>query len=488
METQIFNERKCAEQACASKKDRREEKWQTLYESLSLKWGEPLSGDIVSALRELYSIYTVETVKWYANLFDAEIGGFYYSNSARDFDEVTYNGAKYKLLPDLESTYQGDGFFYSSLVESDADSPLPRWVGDKIVRFVKGLQDKENGYFYHPQWGKELTDKLLGRRGRDLQWAVRLLRRYGSMPTYDTPLGTKGDGILADGSLADMEGAYCYCGKEDSEKADQGVAPHLVDKESFEKYLSEIEITFEKNKTSYSVGNRFEAQGLQILARDKVLAACGADYSLCDILKKWFDDRFNHKLGIWCEAERVGYCEVNGILKITAAYNNIRRPLPDHVASMKAAISLIMSDEDPVHVCSVLNPWYAITLIRENASKYLSDEKKETVSHQLSELGRELVTHYPELIRATVKKLKLFQKSDGSFSYYENNTAFCSQGMPVAHGAPDEGDLNATNICNFGIIGHIFAGLGENALPLFSADDRREYIKILEQNANKKRS
>lgn len=460
------------------------QRWDDLSAKLSEKYGKELGEDIVSSLRDLYSIYTVDVAKWYANLFDPEIGGYYYSNSGRDFDEATYNGVTYKLLPDIESTYQGDGFLHSSLVEKSSVQ-VPAWYIEKIVKFVKGLQDKETGYFYHPQWGKEHTDKFLSRRGRDLQMAVRILARYGSAPTYDTPLGTPGDGILPDGTPADMNGAYRYKAAIPEEKgeANRMVAPHLVDKESFEKYLAEIAVIYDKDKSSYSVGNHFESQGPQILARDEVLRAEGANYSLCDILKNWFDDRFNPKTGIWSASEKVGYTEVNGILKIAATYNKIQRPLPDPVTSMRTAISIITSDEDPVHVCSVLNPWYALSIIRENVEKFVSNEKNGELYQLVEDVRLELVNHYPELIRATVRKLQLFRKPDGSFSYYENNTAFCSQGLPVAHGAPNEGDLNATNICNFGIIGHIFHGLGVEALPLFTEADRLEYIKILEENA-----
>ena len=484
METKSLVNESCAKTRRAQDNIVMEEKWRTLEAEISEKWGKDLSADIVAAFRELYSIYKSDIVKWYANLFDPEIGGYYYSNSGRDTDKTVYNGKTYPLLPDLESTYQGDGFLYCSLVDTDVAERAPAWYAEKIVRFVKGLQNKENGYFYHPQWDKEEVDSKLSRRGRDLQWAVRLLERYGSSPTYDTPLGTLGDGLLADGTPADMNGAYRYvpATKEELERSKSYVAPHLVDKESFEKYLSGIEIGFEKNNTSYTIGNHFEAQGLQILARDKVLSEGGADYSLCDILKKWFDDRFYPETGLWCPSPRIDYLDVNGVLKITAAYNNIRRPLPDAAASMRAAISVILSDKSPGHVCSVLNPWYAISMISENVKKYTPAEDKEALSAKIEEILRELVSRYPEMIRATTRKLKLFQKPDGSFSYYENNTAFCSQGMPVAKGAVNEGDLNATNICQFGIVGHIFNSLGVRPIPIFTEADRLEYVNILEKN------
>ena len=116
MRIETLNVESCGVEArCVDRK--RDEEWTMLYNSLVPALGETLASDIVEALKELYSIYTVDVVKWYANLFDPDIGGYYYSNSARDFDEASYNGVNYRLLPDLESTYQGDSFLYSSLVE-----------------------------------------------------------------------------------------------------------------------------------------------------------------------------------------------------------------------------------------------------------------------------------------------------------------------------------------------------------------------------------
>ena len=40
--------------------------------------------DITSATKKLYSLYTPNTVDWFASLYAPGVGGFYYSNSARD--------------------------------------------------------------------------------------------------------------------------------------------------------------------------------------------------------------------------------------------------------------------------------------------------------------------------------------------------------------------------------------------------------------------
>ena len=40
---------------------------------------------------------------------------------------------------------------------------LPEWMGERIVKFTKGLQHP-NGYFYHPQWTVEDTGPYKNRK------------------------------------------------------------------------------------------------------------------------------------------------------------------------------------------------------------------------------------------------------------------------------------------------------------------------------------
>ena len=66
------------------------------YKSLESARGKATA----DAVRDFTGIYTDGIYKWLAGLWDGEIGGFYYSNSARDTDGY---------LPDIESTAQAIG-------------------------------------------------------------------------------------------------------------------------------------------------------------------------------------------------------------------------------------------------------------------------------------------------------------------------------------------------------------------------------------------
>ena len=99
---------------------------------MSNKWEQLeriASPEVVAALKKLNAYFDGRKIaEWAANLYDPEVGGFYYSNSARDNEGYA---------PDLESTCQilhlltGNGGYKSS------DDALPDDIKQKIVDFVK---------------------------------------------------------------------------------------------------------------------------------------------------------------------------------------------------------------------------------------------------------------------------------------------------------------------------------------------------------------
>ena len=50
----------------------------------------PLMGeDAVAEIRKIYSMFDHRMLIWYAGLWEPEIGGFYFSNSARDYEGIS---------------------------------------------------------------------------------------------------------------------------------------------------------------------------------------------------------------------------------------------------------------------------------------------------------------------------------------------------------------------------------------------------------------
>ena len=71
----------------------KEQMWQRLADEAAKKGGD---GDaIVEAYKELYSVHSDRICSWLGGLFDPEIGGFYYSNSARDNEYHEIDGVKH---------------------------------------------------------------------------------------------------------------------------------------------------------------------------------------------------------------------------------------------------------------------------------------------------------------------------------------------------------------------------------------------------------
>ena len=454
------------------------QKWQQLEKNLSAEMGDKPAREIVEALKDLYSIFSPGVVDWFANLYDPQIGGFYFSNSARDNEG---------FLPDVESTRFALGSFRRlGLAGEFGDNifaALPPYVKTQIGRFVKGLQDP-NGYFYHPQWGKEMTDANKPRRGRDLTMALNVLEWLEMKPTYDTPTGVKGDGLLADGTVAPTQSkaeTSGFVGKK--AEAD----PMLKDKESFLEFLSRYKIDLDNPNSSYEIGSDFESQAARIAARDRELEAEGADFRLCDILAEWFEKHQDPETGIFCKPEHLGVRAINGVLKIAGAYDRMGKPFPNAVAAFRSARNAIVSDEEPNTVCWVLNPWYSLTVITNNVEKTSKKSADNTASRQIAELRAEMIENYPEMIRATAQKLKKFRKPDGSFSYLQNRTSHTAGDMPVAVMGTNEGDVDSTNICCGGVVGHIFAILKQEMIPFFAEADRLRYISILDKKEEKRK-
>ena len=184
------------------------------------------------ALRDLYAYYDADLYMWLASLWDKDIGGFYFSDSAKET-------AGY--FPDLESTVQvldsmswcGPLSHYKDPVRPDRKAygfALSADVRAKLACFIIGLQSPEDGYFYHPQWGHNVK---AARRGRDLNWATEMLYEMGEKPMYDTPSGVSG--VLGAPSLANAKN------QPDANKNASGAVPlYLRSVESFVKYLDTL--------------------------------------------------------------------------------------------------------------------------------------------------------------------------------------------------------------------------------------------------------
>ena len=449
-----------------------EARWAAVEEKLVKLHGEKLGKESTQALRSYYSLFSEDLIDWFANLYDPVTGGFYYSNSARNTDGY---------LPDVESTVQALGFLTSSGITDNLAEFIPEEMQKQMVSFVKSLQNPENGHFYHPQWGKELTDKYPARLGRDLGNATRILAYFGAIPTYDAPNGTKGEnprGVTPASTLTDRisSSSYVTAVSKVISTSDAGVDSYLLNEENFRNFLKKYDAKIKTD--AYWVGNEFESMATQIVQRDKVLKERGEKYSLCKIATDWFTSHLDPETGLWEPYEDNEYDCVNGILKISSAYSKMGYAVPGALNLMDYSIRAITSDADPHHVCCVLNTWYALTVLTDNLRAH-----SRTAEADIAELRNKYIETFPEMVNATFEKFSLFVKdtgtSAGAFSYFQNKTSNTSQGLQVALDNTNEGDVNSSYICTSGVIGHIWGFIGASTVPLYTTSDGMRYIKII---------
>ena len=448
-----------------------EEQWKALAEAVGGELGE----EIADAMRKMYGIYDAKVVDWFAGLYDPGIGGYYYSNSAR-------NTMGY--LPDAESTSQALGFWSSSGMAKEVGGTyakaVPTWMRDQIVAFIKGLQDP-NGFFYHPQWGKALTDSKLSRRARDLNWCVNILKSFGEQPRYTTPTGVGGADIeemSSCGPLTERLGgsSVVAVSKVVAVESQTTYAEYLENKDTFLAYLDSKDI---KN-SSYSVGNEITATADQIAARDKQLQAMGVDYSLCDITIEWLNKNQNPETGLWNWDDDL-YYGVNGLLKISGVYTKFDAPIPHAEEAAQSAMDAIVDMREIDAVVDIYNTWFAIKNITANlrdcsATKAEGEARAAAIVASLRERA-------PYGITRSMEKIIAFRKDDFSFSYTKNYSSSTSQGVPAAVPNSVEGDVNATVISITGLTGNIYAALdlGGYKVQLFTELDRQRYVQLLEE-------
>jgi hypothetical protein len=96
--------------------------------------GKEYGAATAEAVESFVSIYSDRIYKWLAGLWDGEVGGFYYSNSARDNEPY---------FPDIESTSQAFNFLHSEGIVDRFDA-FPTRMKDKAVKFIAGCQDPED--------------------------------------------------------------------------------------------------------------------------------------------------------------------------------------------------------------------------------------------------------------------------------------------------------------------------------------------------------
>ena len=429
------------------------EKWLAIEEKI----GGDDGAAIVSELKNLYGLYKDGVIDWIANLYDPVTGGFYHSNSGRN---------NYGFLPDIESTYSALGFLDASGMNDDIEGNfadvLPDDIKEQIINFVYNLQDAD-GYFYHPQWGKEITD---GRRGRDLSSATILLKAFNVELKYPYP-GSAVSAVNLTGRLQSHSEVAAV-----SRIMSVSTVPEKF--QSAEKFVSWLDTM------NFKTGAYHAGSDLQSMINEMISYGKNQGIDFMGIAVEHLNNTQNQVNGLW--HTEINYYGTNGLHKIAYFYNQARAEFPNADKAIQSTFESLLTKEVPAAAVDVYNAWSCVGYIVRNIESYTKDGEvdKET---RVSEIISEVRSLAPQAIRGTAQKLALFAKPDGSFSYLPKYSTPTAEGCKVALVNTEEGDINGTGTIINATVEHIFEALDitEYIVPRYTTSDKFRYVSLLSE-------
>lgn len=335
-------------------------------------------------LKKLDTLMDERLLEWNASLYDPEIGGFYFSRSARDNEG---------FLPDVQSTMQALGFLASAGFPLKDD--MPRSVADKISNWAKGLQSPDDGYFYHPQWGSDISEN---KRGRDLTYALKIVDQYGDgVFPYKTP----------------AERAAEAKNLTEEEKGESTVIYYLQSPEAFTAWCENL---WETARNHYSAASTINGA---------ITAIDGA--GLMDAAIDFIDSKQDPNTGLWDNA--MDYNTIGACYKFTVFYNSERKL--KYADKIIENVTNILKTQAPTAIVDVYNGLNAILACVSSFGDDVPQEVKSTLNDNLV-----------ELIDITVEQYNKFRKADGGYSYGVNTSQYKALGVDIALGVP-EGDMDS---------------------------------------------
>ena len=350
--------------------------------------------EVFDSLKRFDSLMSEDVIDWLIGLWDPEVGGFYYSNSARDNEG---------FLPDLESTWQVITIIQDGGMISSGDSPeMPREIKEKMVKFASDMQSDEDGYFYHPQWAKE--DMSLARLERDASWGRGIITKFGHQPKYKLPAERLQESTESEATQA-----------ASAEKKSSALPERYQSEENFRAWLDSL--SWNDGAAAYSTANMFASSIGTISA---------AGFS--DIAVEYVASKQNPETGLW--SDELSTKAMNAAMKACSVFSK-KHPYPN-IDKMIQSVITILEKEAPYSASSLWNPADLIVNARATYGNNLPPDVK-----------KKLDEYIPTLIDTIYNNAAVFKKKDGGFSYYPGNSSATSQSAKVSLGLA-EGDVNAT--------------------------------------------
>ena len=426
-----------------------ERRWATRFDSIA-------DEEVRAAVKDFYEqFYDPEAmIRWWAGLYDPDLGAFYYSNSARDT-----NG----YLPDMESTYQ----IVQRLRVLDPGSDLAHFLGPeitaKMITFYQSKQDPDDGYFYHPQWTKSQSRKNEMRYTRDQDWAITVLGWLHSAPLYPTALDRAAG--TADTVDATVRRLASYAGLQPVAAASW--QPNVQSVTSYVNNLLSTKTCESWSNTLQTQLSSFQATGMLDAVLDVLDEKINPEYGLWVSRYDASKDRYYNLMKI--ATSEVPYGIFTCAYKVMIMYNAGHRLVPYADKMVANAIKAINSRDPGARVTYIFNPWATLGNVRENLLYY-------GTSAMVASYDAQIKANILEMLSALKGSLGKYKRADGSYSYLQSGSKSTIYDTPVSTGAK-EGDVNGNNlVVSFAM--HICHTIGlEHMIPVFG----EEHGKLMQE-------
>ena len=460
----------------------RDEKFEQ-YRQRLVEAGAENADAIIRSIKNYYTLITSDIIYWVTDLYDPETGAFYHNASSRD---------NFGFLPDIESTLQAlymldrGGLFSPALgatLES-GNAYLPDSITEPLVEWLRGLQDSETGFFFHPQWGKDATGT--SRRGRDLDNAVALFKVTHAQPYYNDPsnrmkgiYGAPGENAVKPASaLSARLGTSAIKAVSAITPASSVLPAYLRTLDAWAAHLEAVNINGD---------GRSYPQGNALVAEWSVIKAAGPAY--VDMLFDYLDSHQYADIGLWeyqneqdyDPDDKVGYNGTNGLMKICVLYGHLGRAVPNAYNALQSTIKVgLYPNTDPRDetICYSFNIWTCLGSMMGNIKS--RDPDNYAAAQKL------LADNMVGLLEASYDLQKSHLQDDGGFSNYERRSMNGTGEFLVGCSNGPESDTDATMVATtstvnamFGTINHAFGISG--SVPLWCYDDYFVFMNTLEK-------
>ncbi|MBR4335858.1 MAG: hypothetical protein IKP74_05325, partial [Clostridia bacterium] len=457
--------------AAEEKAEREErERYERVEQQFATRFNVITDPEVREAVQGFYEeFYDPEKIiRWWAGLYDPDLGGFYYANSARDNDGY---------LPDMESTLQ----IVQRLRTFDSD--LARYLGPditaKMIKFYQDKQDPDDGYFYHPQWSKAVSRKNVMRYTRDQNWAIAVLGWLHSAPLYPTALDrAKGSADVVDVTvrrLASEAGLTPPTERIDVTVKPLQAASWQPNETSVRNYVNNL-----MNTTSC------EHWSNQLETQLSTFQAAGCLGYVLDVL----DERVNPDYGLWVKGYNAStdrYTNLAGnsetpygiytcTYKVMNCYNAGNRLFRYSTKMVENAFKAINSRDPGARITYLFNPWATLGQVNTNLKNYGTTAKRNEYDQLIND-------NFLEIIASLKSTLGKYRCADGSYGFLQSGSSPTIYDTPVSLGLK-EGDVNATNLV-ISFSQHICNAIGlSSTIPVFS-QNHGKLMKELLDNAPK---